>query len=163
MPVVSISLNKIVEFNDTYFDSRYYVLTHKNYINNLLLFENDIKHRKTYNRLLAKLVNFLYTNSVSQRYVESIAPELIEFNQRGLDSITSSFDIVQILPYKIRMTNGDKFMMRPIPYAFADNKKDMMRLLKNYLIMEDPYEYAIYYEFNKIKWEEDMYFEMYRE
>lgn len=163
MPVVSISLNKIVEFNDTYFDSRYYVLTHKNYRNNLLLFENDIKHRKTYNRLLTKLVNFLYTNSVSQRYVESIAPELIEFNQRGLDSITSNFDIVQILPFEIRMTSKDKFMKRPIPYAFADNKKDMMRLLKNYLIMEDPFEYAIYYRFNKIIWEKDMYFEMFEE
>lgn len=163
MSVVSISLNKIVDFNDTYFDSRYYVLTHKNYRNNLLLFKNDIKHRKTYNRLLVKLAKFLYTNSVSQRFAENIAPELIEFDQQGLAIITSNLEMVQILPFKLRMNSEDKFMKRPIPYAFADTKKDMMRLLKNYLIMEDPHEYAIYYEFNKIEWEEDMYFEMFEE
>ena len=153
MSLVFISLNKIVEFNKTYFDDKQYVLSHKPFRNNLLMFKNDGKHKKTYIKLEQKLSSFLLNDPVANRYIR----------YDGNQMITSDIEIVKILPYKLRMSSKDKFMKRHIPYAFADNKKSMMRLLKNYLIMEDPFEYEMYSKFKDIEWENGMYFEMYED
>ena len=153
MSLVFISLNKIVEFNKTYFDDKQYVLSHKPFINNLLMFKNDDKHKKTYIKLEQKLSSFLLNDPIAKRYIR----------YDGNQMITSDIEIVKILPYKLRMYNKDKFMKRNIPYAFADNKKSMMRLLKNYLIIEDSFEYEMYNKFKNIEWENGMYFEMYED
>ena len=153
MSLVFISLNKIVEFNKTYFDDKQYVLSHKPFRNNLLMFKNDGKHKKTYMKLEQKLSSFLLNDPVANRYIR----------YDGNQMITSDIEMVKILPYKLRMSSKDKFMKRPISYAFADNKKSMMRLLKNYLIMEDPFEYEMYSRFKDIEWENGMYFEMYED
>lgn len=157
MSVVSISLNKVTDFNNAYFAAKYRELDPLNYADNDILYQlpfmNDVKYRKRYNRLASKLTDFL----VSQDYKGNIPPELTSL------FTTTNFEVVHILSYKLNMNSEDKFMKRPIPYAYADTREDMLKYLENFLTMEDPFEYEIYCKFKNIEWEENMYFEMFSE
>lgn len=155
MDRITLSLNQIAEYWETYFDNRYYVLLHKDFRNNLLMFKNDSKHKKTYMRLEQKLSSFLLNDPVAKRY--------IRYN--GNQMITDDIQFVEIVKYSVSedfVTSNGKFFKRPIPYAIATSKKDMNRLLTNYL--DETFSgLSIYSKFMSINWEEDMYFEMYKE
>lgn len=155
MDRITLSLNRIAEYWETYYDNRYYMLLHKDFRNNLLMFKNDDKHKKTYMRLEQKLSSFLLNDSVAKRY--------IRYN--GNQMITDDIQFVEIIKYSVNedfVTSNGKFFKRPIPYAIVTSKKDMNRLLTNYLD-ESFNGLFIYNKFMSIEWENGMYFEMYRE
>ncbi len=152
---ITLSLNKIVEYSETYYDNRYYILSHKEgFRNNLLMLmlKNDDKHKKTYMKLEQKLSSFLLNDPVSKRYIR----------YDGNEMITSDIEIIEVMKYPRRRYGVDinKFFRRPIQYAIGTSKKDMSRLLKNYLL-DDEDGRVIYDKFMSIKWENGMYFEMY--
>ena len=64
---VTLSINKILEYYKSYFDSNNYVLQHKLFRNNLLMFKRDLNHKKTYMRLEQKLSSFLLNDDVAKR------------------------------------------------------------------------------------------------
>lgn len=151
---VTLSINKILEYYRSYFDSNNYVLQHKLFRNNLLMFKRERNHRKTYKRLEQKLSSFLLNDDVAKRYI------LYDGNK----IITTYIEIVEVMKYPHRRIGVDvnKFFRRPIQYAIGTSKRDMSRLLKNYLL-DDEDGRAMYDKFMSIKWESGMYFEMYRE
>lgn len=159
MSVVSISLNKVIDFNNAYFAAKYRELDPLNYADNDILYQlpftNDVKHRKRHNRLTSLLVDLL----VSQDDEGNIPPELASISELT----TTHFEIMHILSCKLNMNSENKFMKRPILYAYADTREDMLKYLENFLTMEDPSEYEIYSKFKNIEWEENMYFEMFEE
>jgi hypothetical protein len=154
MDRITICLNKILEYYRSYFDSNNYVLQHKPFRNNLLMFKKELNHKKTYMRLEQKLSSFLLNDDVAKRYILYDGDEII----------TSSIEIIELMKYHHRRHGIDinKFFRRPIQYAIGTSKRDMSRLLKNYLL-DDEDGRAIYDKFMSIKWENGMYFEMYKE
>ena len=154
MDRITLSLNKITECWTTYHDGNYYILLNRNFRNNLLMFKNDDKHKKTYMKLEQKLSSFLLNDPVAKRYIR----------YDGNQMITSDIQIIEVIKYPHRRhgVDIDKFFRRPIQYAIGTSKKDMSRLLKNYLL-DDEDGRAIYDKFMSIEWESGMYFEMYRE
>ena len=156
MDRIILSLNKIVEYNEVYFDINYYVLSHKSFRNNLLMFKGDINHQKTYMRLEQKVSSFLLNDPIAKR--------CIRYN--GKEMVTGDIEIVEILKYSFGADGNsinDKFLKRPIPYAIVTNRNSMDRLLKNYLNNTDKASFNIYANLMLIGWEEGMYFEMYRD
>lgn len=151
---VTLSINKILEYYRGYFDSNNYVLQHKLFRNNLLMFKKERNHRKTYKRLEQKLSSFLLNDDVAKRYI------LYDGNK----IITTYIEIVEVMKYPHRRIGVDvnKFFRRPIQYAIGTSKRDMSRVLKNYLL-DDEDGRVMYDKFMSIEWESGMYFEMYRE
>lgn len=157
MDRITLSINKILEYYSIYFDSNNYILHHKPFRNNLLMFKNDDKHKKTYTRLEQKLSSFLLNDDVAKRYIM----------YDGNEIIINCMEIVEVMKYHHRRhrrygVDIDKFFRRPIQYAIGTSKRDMSRLLKNYLL-DDEDGRAMYNKFMSIEWESGMYFEMYRE
>lgn len=155
MDRITLSLNRIAEYWETYYDNRYYILLHENFRNNLLMFKNDDKHKKTYMKLEQKLSSFLLKDPISKK--------CIRYN--GDQIITDDIQFVTIMKYSVNkdlVTSNGKFLKRYIPYAIATNRNAMNRLLKNYLD-ESFSGFFVYNRFMSIDWEEGMYFEMYKE
>lgn len=155
MDRITLSLNRIAEYWETYYDNRYYILLHENFRNNLLMFKNDDKHKKTYMKLEQKLSSFLLNDPISKK--------CIRYN--GDQIITDDIQFVSIMKYSVNkdlVTSNGKFLKRYIPYAIATNRNAMNRLLKNYLD-ESFSGFFVYNRFMSIDWEEGMYFEMYKE